>query len=1365
MKCTTFGNLSISLTTGMDSKPGKSLLSMRPAFFAVRWFLAGISTVAECAFYRAVASKVNDRVGRYLFFMMLLSAGMWNASTGLSAFLPSSFAMYTTAFAFSYTLEPATLSNKRRTLGATLFFALGAIVGWPFALAISIPFVFEELFVYGGDRVPPQAKSSWLIQRWTRFLTAVAAASLIFVPVVGIDSLAYGKLVIVPWNIVKYNIFGGSERGPDLYGTSPWHFYINNLLLNFNYLLPLSLFSLPALAVTYIVDRKRLGFISPTSEQSSPFTLLALRLAPFYLWLAILTAQAHKEERFMFPAYPLLCFNAAVTLYLMRGWMEVVFIKVTKSPYQASQTLMFRNFTLSLVVGTAFLSLCRIRAQWVYYHAPLSVLSNFGGIEIPQLLNSTGLLPVFPPGTREEDIPPVDITPVKHFDLVLCLGKEWHRFAGHYLVPTGVRVEFIKSDFRGQLPRHFNETADSNTHSDSWWLRPETSYVPTDVNDLNKEDTSRYVQLETCDYLIDLDYPVHPAGSPLEPRYATDPKRWERAICEPFLDPRHSSLLTRALWLPGEAWQLQNEFGDYCILKNVALVKGKQERLAAQITAMMVTNPSQLTPRPLPSSPSLMALLELIPPSPILSPSDLTTSTTSGEIPIFLFKNTSSATVPFDEQDEPCLLSLDSSPRSWEFNLSRSTLLIANHGSNGSALNVSSTAISDEHACTGFDAFQHFACQATRRRPSLCWTSNTLTGDFIRDGKEIQDQWQDGNQPAYYEDSWIGASQWGHALPSLALSEEDRSEAHISALSDQEFIDEPHLPIAEGTSLRDPILADAQSVGYNCITLTSPSTSDSFSSLPKESNPLSATQDDSYPGEISSIEFCTGETSTVPTLGSASSLSRRPAIYRACGSPKYRKEFQIPNLTGDVAVFSKLEIPNVETTTRPGDTIAIDREIGIDSAPGGSPDPHFSVVAHKLPSPSRSPFTPLLSQHPQSLSPQTCTTKPTSTPRVYPHRQYPWLQNVTLSLVIDQEGFRTVQPSFRRAEVSRRCLVDTGNTEVDVVTFIPTKREVFRFHYAPFDGLPILRRLIVNSDESRDFLSRQAYLGLKTSGMYTVHGTEIASPSVATPAAGSSSLSDNIETSQALDSNKLYWQFDYSVEDRRVEQAGRIKDGEKILVPLTFACSPRLLHPNQGKKIKLIQIVKKTVVPKLTAERKPAPSLYPTIPRAPTAAPPVPNTVSSPPWKANVIQHATPLYFNKSQAWNLHRRSQSNPREVPRASLSPPPKTDRSSRHRNYESTDSPSIVNGSSNTTPISIPRRRRRASSAGESHVQPRTGISPIRHILPPSRLRQLLEEASGGEQETVEDPVSEIPSNRLVQDQPLDFFPLKPSPRFRN
>lgn len=280
----------------------------------------------------------------------------------------------------------------------------------------------------------------------------------------------------------------------------------------------------------------------------------------------------------MFPAYPLLCFNAAITLYLVRGWMEVAFIKVTKSPYQASRTLLFRNFTLSLVVGTSFLSLCRIRAMWVYYHAPLSIVATLQSTELPQLLNDTGLLPTYPPGTPEDELPAIDLAPLRHLDLVLCLGKEWHRFSGHYLVPAGVRVEFIKSDFQGQLPRHFEETlVGTNVSGPSWWLRPATRHIPTDVNDVNKEDLSRYVSPDTCDYLIDLDYPLHPNESRLEPRYVTQTRTWERVACKPFLDARHSSLLTRTLWLPGKDWEAHNEFGEYCILKNRPLVKSKQD--------------------------------------------------------------------------------------------------------------------------------------------------------------------------------------------------------------------------------------------------------------------------------------------------------------------------------------------------------------------------------------------------------------------------------------------------------------------------------------------------------------------------------------------------------------------------------------------------------------------------------------------------------------------------------------------------------------------------------------------------------------------------------------------------------------------
>ncbi len=144
----------------------------------------------------------------------------------------------------------------------------------------------------------------------------------------------YGKLTVVPWNIVKYNVFPDPQRGPELYGTEPVHFYLSNLLLNFNVLVPFALAALPALAATYRFDNKRLGERYKFVDQTSPYVLLAVRLAPFYIWTAIMTAQKHKEERFMYPIYPLICFNAAVTIYLARGLLETAFIAVTSSPYK-----------------------------------------------------------------------------------------------------------------------------------------------------------------------------------------------------------------------------------------------------------------------------------------------------------------------------------------------------------------------------------------------------------------------------------------------------------------------------------------------------------------------------------------------------------------------------------------------------------------------------------------------------------------------------------------------------------------------------------------------------------------------------------------------------------------------------------------------------------------------------------------------------------------------------------------------------------------------------------------------------------------------------------------------------------------------
>lgn len=147
----------------------------------------------------------------------------------------------------------------------------------------------------------------------------------------------------MPWNIIRYNILNDDpSRGPELYGTEPWYFYLLNLVLNFNIMLPLALASLPALLITRQVDFKRLG-PKPGPDESSPYVMLFTRLAPMYLWLGILSLQPHKEERFMFPIYPLVCFNAAVALYLMRGWMEAAYIKITGAPYNVSRNIVLRS--------------------------------------------------------------------------------------------------------------------------------------------------------------------------------------------------------------------------------------------------------------------------------------------------------------------------------------------------------------------------------------------------------------------------------------------------------------------------------------------------------------------------------------------------------------------------------------------------------------------------------------------------------------------------------------------------------------------------------------------------------------------------------------------------------------------------------------------------------------------------------------------------------------------------------------------------------------------------------------------------------------------------------------------------------------
>lgn len=194
--------------------------------------------------------------------------------------------------------------------------------------------------------------------------------------------------------------------------------------------------------------------------------------------------------------------------------------------------------------------------------------------------------------------------------------------------------------------------------------------------------------------------------------------------------------------------------------------------------------------------------------------------------------------------------------------------------------------------------------------------------------------------------------------------------------------------------------------------------------------------------------------------------------------------------------------------------------------------------------------------------------------KVDPEPEFVWLHGISVDLLIDQEGFRSAIPSFKYSGVNRSKHDATTCT----VTFKAASKHGYNFHYNPFDSLPILRRVTIHGEESKDYISKQAQLTLKTNGTYSVHGAEVSS----FPAAFGGRLFNPL--GQLHEPEKLDWEFKYVVEDR-LDAYGMVVDGERKFVPLTFTCSPWLLHPSQGKKVNLLHMFKKGVSLKLTAER------------------------------------------------------------------------------------------------------------------------------------------------------------------------------------
>ncbi len=240
-----------------------------------------------------------------------------------------------------------------------------------------------------------------------------------------------------------YNIFSGSGRGPNIFGTEPWHYYLRNLTLNFNFWFLLAISAGPL----------EFHLRGRTSAKQTSIRNLVF-VSPFYLWLAIFSVQPHKEERFMYPMYPFLCLNCAIALHTLLSYIGTQDPSSIMGKVPAKIKLAVMSI---FVVSAAGVSILRTVGIVSAYRAPLHV---YGPLQQPNFVNSEG---------------------------TVCLGKEWYRFTSSYFLPSRMRARFVKSAFDGLLPGQFNEG------KIGFGLFPGTWLDLPGMNDQNIEDPGKYV--------------------------------------------------------------------------------------------------------------------------------------------------------------------------------------------------------------------------------------------------------------------------------------------------------------------------------------------------------------------------------------------------------------------------------------------------------------------------------------------------------------------------------------------------------------------------------------------------------------------------------------------------------------------------------------------------------------------------------------------------------------------------------------------------------------------------------------------------------------------------------------------------------
>jgi len=250
-------------------------------------------------------------------------------------------------------------------------------------------------------------------------------------------------------------------------------------------------------------------------------TALQLYLAGFYIHFAFFSKVPHKEERFLFVIYPLICFAGAISFCgVLDIAMNLLGVILRKKRAMKGRTIL-AIIICGIIVA---LSVSRTVGLRVNYGAPMHLYKDF--------YNSKQV-----PTNKAQYVS-------------ICVGKEWHRFSSNFFMPNEqFKLSFIRSGFRGLLPQPF---ATING----------TSVIPPNMNHLNQEEPSRYINVTNCDYLVDLDL-----KDQLEEHYLQNKDQWEVVFNYPFLDVANSHQFYRAFYIPTIS-EKYTTFGKYVMLRN-----------------------------------------------------------------------------------------------------------------------------------------------------------------------------------------------------------------------------------------------------------------------------------------------------------------------------------------------------------------------------------------------------------------------------------------------------------------------------------------------------------------------------------------------------------------------------------------------------------------------------------------------------------------------------------------------------------------------------------------------------------------------------------------------------------------------------